>query len=151
MKDIFGKEIVNKDKKDEQQEKVNVFDFLRDKENSLRLDKSLEKYYNKWIVLKSLSMGIGSILWANEINKYFMFLDNKIFHDYVIEVPKGKWKWAKRDKEKFRMIEKMKENIVENQIPIGTRDILSLVSMEYCALRNKNMNEKEENNGTSKS
>ena len=85
---------------------MNVFDYVNsindNKKNLMRgseNDELSEKSYNSFIVNKSLSYFIDTILYANEINQYSQ-LDNLLQYEYLLNsIPKKKRfsKWAKKE------------------------------------------------------
>lgn len=70
-------------------------DMMSDTEN----DSLAEKDYVPFMVNKSLSYFVDTILYSNEINKY-PFLDKKMQYTYYLHaIPKGKrfCKWSKKE------------------------------------------------------
>lgn len=81
---------------------MSPFDFLNainsTKEN-LFLDPQAHKDYEPWMVNKGLSYFSDTILYANEINKYYSIPKDWQFSFYLNNIPKKKRysKWAKKD------------------------------------------------------
>jgi len=86
---------------------MNPFDYvnaINDTKKNLMVgtdnDELAEKGYTPFMVNKSLSYFIDTILYANEINEY-AHIDNKLQFEYYINgIPKKKRfsKWAKKEK-----------------------------------------------------
>ena len=76
-----------------------VIGSISDKKEYLMRDAVDKKEYNPWMVNRGLSQFADTVLFANEINKYYS-LDNDMQYDFLFHgVPKGKRfsKWAKGD------------------------------------------------------
>ncbi len=132
MNNIFGDVVDNSNNEDlnvggKENKERNPFDYLKDGENILWENEHLLKSYQKYLIFKALSMSQTSILWANDINKFLHSIDNRIFQDYVVHIPKGYSKWAKRDKRKFELTRKIFDAIIENGMAIGTRDANAII------------------------
>jgi hypothetical protein len=86
---------------------MNPFDYvnaINDTKKNLMVgtdnDELAEKGYVPFMVNKSLSYFVDTILYANEINEY-AYLDNKLQFEYYLNgIPKKKRfsKWAKKEK-----------------------------------------------------
>lgn len=80
------------------------FDFIGNfssKEKYLLESELDEKDYNPFIINRGLSFMSDTVLFANEMNRYWQ-LDKKLQHDfYHYGIPKGKrfGKWIKKDEE----------------------------------------------------
>lgn len=83
----------------------NVFDFVNDLSNDKRylLDDTTKSKYDAFMVNRALSQHQDTIMYANEMNKFY-FIDKELQHDfyfYVVSPKKryGKWAKAKNDNE----------------------------------------------------
>lgn len=83
---------------------MNPFDFVKSinaTKKNLITDSTTEKAYSPFIINRSLSYFIDTVLYANEINQY-SHLDNKLQYDYLLHsIPKRSRfsKWYKPEKD----------------------------------------------------
>lgn len=94
----------SEEQKEEKKKSVNPFDFVTaintSKVDLMEDDEWMEKQYNPFLTNKALSFFQDTVLYANEMNRYYN-LDKKMqFHFYLYGVKKGKrfsGKWPKAE------------------------------------------------------
>jgi hypothetical protein len=88
---------------------ANPFDYVKsfnDKGTYLLDSPEAEKEYAPWIVNKALSFMKDTVLYANEMNKYWG-TEKKLQHDFFFYgIPKGKrfGKWLKKEKDEKNVV-----------------------------------------------
>jgi len=102
--DIYGEDIVPEEPVNESQfsrRKYRLFDFMGDltldKNNILRQDVEAEKDFHPFIINRGMSMGIDTVLYANEMNFHCGLSKQMVYDFYIHSLRPGKRynKWAK--------------------------------------------------------
>ena len=96
MADIFGNELIKEQEEIVKKKTISPFDFARSLNEKDYIFED-EKDYNSYMVNKTLSFGIDTIFYANDINQLY-FLDKKLQYDYLfnsIREAKRYNKWIK--------------------------------------------------------
>jgi len=101
--DIFGEQSEVEPEIEYSRKKYKLFDFLSDitqhKKNILRADSDAKRDYAPWIINRGLSMGIDTLLYANEINRCYG-LDKGAQYDFYIHAIRPKRSFNKWPKDK---------------------------------------------------
>lgn len=107
------------------------FDWLNSINTKTEVDDTSFKTYNPWMVNRGLSLFPDTVLWANEMNKYY-HLDHDMQYEFLygaVTKKKRFTKWPKKDKSEH--IDLIKEYYgVSNRKAIEYLSILSEDQLE---------------------
>jgi len=103
---VFGEEVTELEpEEDYKRKKLTLFgdfipDLTIDKKNILRMDDEAHKDFSSYIINKFFSMGMGTIFYANEMNRFPNTSKQMVYDFYIHGVRKGKQfnPWAKANK-----------------------------------------------------